>query len=233
MKRTGIILMLIAFTLSIMGCLFAQGVEKQIRDVAPFNGVKVGSGITLYLTQGEENKVTVEADGSIINDLVTKTEDGVLRIYIKTKRLLRLKSSPEVYVTYSWLNSIEASAGAEVNGQNTVISDKLVVETSSGATATLEVECRDLEMYASSGSTIKLTGATLNLIAKASSGSTIKSRDLKSVNARLEASSGSDIQVHVSGELEASASSGAGIQYYGEAIPKLLRQSSGGDIKKR
>lgn len=111
--------------------------------------------------------------------------------------------------------------------------DNLKVQNSSGATSEFEVECRDLEMRCSSGASIITWGSTLNLTAKSSSGSTIKAKELKTVNAKLEASSGATIQVHVSGELEASASSGGGISYYGEAIPKLLQQSSGGNIKKR
>lgn len=233
MKRSGIVFLLGAFAIAIMGCVYAQGIEQQNREVASFDGIKVSTGITLYLTQGEENKVVVKADGSIIDDVVTKTENGILRIYISSRKILRLNSSPEVYVTFSWINSIESSSGSEVLGQNKFMLDKLVVHNSSGSSSNIEVECRDMEMYVSSGASIKARGSSLNLIAKASSGSNIKAKDLNIINAKLEASSGSDIEVHVSGELEASASSGASIKYYGEAIPKLLRQSSGGDIKKR
>ena len=183
--------------------------------------------------QGEENKVVVKADGSVIEDVVTETKNGILHIYLSGRKVFKFKSSPDVYVTFSWINSIDASSGSEVIGQNPFMLDKLTVENSSGSTSGFEVECRDLEMRASSGSTIRLSGSALNLIAKSSSGSTIKSPDLKAVNANLEASSGATIHVGVSGELEASASSGGSITYYGEAIPKLLRQSSGGNIRKR
>lgn len=233
MKRLSILFLVSLFILGLTSCAFAQGIQQEDRQVAPFNGIKVSTGITLYLMQGEENKVVVKADGSVIENVITETKDGTLRIYLSGRRIFRLNSSPEVYVTFSWINAIDASSGSEVIGQNTFMVDKLTLENSSGSTSHFEVECRDLEMHASSGSTIRLSGSALNLIAKSSSGSTIKSQELKVVNASLEASSGATIHVGVSGELEAAASSGGSITYYGEAIPKLLRQSSGGDIRKR
>jgi hypothetical protein len=233
MTRTGIILLIVAFTIGFKGCVMAQGLEQENREVSSFNGISVSSGIKLFLTQGENNQVVVKADGAIIDDVVTKTENGTLRIYVSTRNLMRLDSSPEVYVTFSWINSIESSAGSEVLGQNKFMLDKLNVQNSSGSSSNFEVECRDMEMKASSGASIVSKGSSLNLIAKSSSGSSIKSKDLKVINANLEVSSGAEIVVHVSGELEASASSGGSISYYGEAVPKLLQQSSGGDIKKR
>ncbi len=231
MKKISIISLLALFVFIIISCVYPQGIEKQSREVEPFNGIKVSSGIKLYLTQGDETKVFVEADGSIIGDLITKNEKGILNIYISTKKLLRFDPSPKVYVTFSWLNSITASAGSEVIGQNAFKADKLEVQNSSGSYSKFEVECRDLTLRASSGAKIKLMGSSLNLEAKSSSGSEIRVRDLKVVNAKLDASSGANIDAYVSGEIEASASSGGRIDYSGEAIPKLLQQSSGGNIR--
>lgn len=233
MKRFLNIFLISAITFNIMGCVFAQNSEQQKREIAPFNGVKVSSGITLFLTQGEENSVIVEANGSIIDDVITKTEEGILKIYISSIKKIRINNSVKVHVTFSWINSIDASAGSEVIGKNKFMVEKLFVENSSGSSSNFEVECRDLEMNASSGASIDLKGSSLNLIANSSSGSSINSIGLKTVNAKLEASSGSDIEVSVSGEIEASASSGASIEYVGDAIPKILRHSSGGDIQKR
>lgn len=233
MKRFVNFFLISAITFSIMGCVVAQNTEQQKREIAPFNAVKVSSGITLFLTQGEENNVIVEANGSIIEDVITKTEEGILKIYISSTKKIRINNSVKVHVTFSWINSIEASAGSEVIGKNKFMVEKLFVDNSSGSSSNFEIECRDLEIQASSGASIDLKGSSLNLTAKSNSGSSINSMGLKTVNAKLEASSGSDIEVSVSGELEASASSGASIEYFGEAIPKILRHSSGGDIQKR
>jgi len=233
MKRSAIFLLIVAFTICIMGCVIAQGVEEQNREVTSFNGISVSTGIKLFLTQGENNHVVVKADGAIIDDVVTEIENGTLKIYVSARKLIRLNSSFEVFVTFSWINSIESAAGSEVIGQNKFMVDKLAVKNSSGSSSNFEVECRDLELHTSSGSIIKTRGTSLNLIAKTSSGSEIKARELEVIGAKLDASSGSTIEVQVCGDLEATASSGASISYYGDANPKLLQQSSGGSIKKR
>jgi hypothetical protein len=130
------------------------------------------------------------------------------------------------------INSIYATSGSEVLGQNKFMIEKLSVHNSSGSSSNLELECRDLDLKASSGAEIKAKGSALNLIAGTSSGSSIRAKELKVIDANLEASSGASIDVHVSGQLVASASSGASIKYYGEATPKSLHQSSGGGIQK-
>ena len=251
-------------------CL-SQNNEAEERIVSAFTGINVNSGINLYLTQGDEHKVIVEAESKYITDVNTRVRNGILYLSLE-KMKLRINTSINVYVTVTWIESLDVSAGADVYCNERLKLEKLTVNSSSGADARIDIECRDLILQASSGSDIKAKGSTLNLTAKSSSGSGINAKELESINASLEASSGADIKAkgsalnltaksssgsdinakeleainafleassgsdiiaYVLGEIEANASSGSDIVYYGDAIPKLLRQSSGGDIRKR
>ena len=212
-------------------CL-SQNKETEKRIVSSFSGINVSSGINLYLTQGDEHEVIVEAESRYIADVTTKIRNGILYISLE-KVKLRVNASINVYITVAWIESLDVSAGADVYCNERLKLEKLTVRSSSGANARIDIECRDLALYASSGSDIKAKGLTLNLTAKSSSGSNINAKELEAINAFLEASSGSNIIAYVSGEIEANSSSGSDITYYGDARPKLLRQSSGGEIRKR
>ena len=218
---------------SIANICLAQSLETETRIVDSFIGIKVSSGINLYLTQDKEHKVIVEAGNKYINDVNTKVINGILNISMASNVKIRINSTINVYVTISWIESLDVSSAADVYCKERLKLEKLTVKNSSGSDTRLDIECRDLTLYSSSGSDIKAKGSTLNLIAKASSGSDINTKELEAINASLEASSGSDIIAYVLGEIDANASSGSDITYYGNALPKTLKQSGGSDIRKR
>ena len=58
---------------------------KQTRQVTGFHGISVSSGIDLQLTQENVEKVAVEAESEDMDKIITKVEDGILKIYIKDK----------------------------------------------------------------------------------------------------------------------------------------------------
>ncbi|MCL2074059.1 MAG: DUF2807 domain-containing protein [Marinilabiliaceae bacterium] len=228
---------LILATLLMFADISAQKNEMHdVRQVAPFTGINVSSGISVYLSMGNEHVVTIDAPEHILENIVTETKNGILKInffHAPMKINRSMFEKIKVYVTATWLESIELSSGSVLHCEHTLKLEKLIVKSSSGADANINVESIDLLLYASSGADIKVKGTTLNLTAKATGGADIKGRELETINASLQASAGSDIAVKVSGELEASASTGADIIYYGDAFPKSIRKSTGGDVRKR
>jgi hypothetical protein len=233
MKTHKLFILLVGLLFVIKG--MSQNREYEIRDVAPFYGIKVSTGINLYLKYGNVPSIAVEADEQYINNIITEIKEGKLNVYYSNDALKRKKiiSNLNVYVTVIELELITVSSGANLYCENCLKVDKLTVRSSSGSDARIDVECRELSLVASSGSDIKAIGSAINLKAHASSGSDINARELDAVFAVLTASSGSDIIAKVSTEIEAHASSGSDIVYYGNAIPRVIRHSSGGDVTKR
>ncbi|MBN1821660.1 MAG: DUF2807 domain-containing protein, partial [Prolixibacteraceae bacterium] len=87
-----------------MGLNANASTEKESRKVNNFHAIHVSSGIDLYLTMGDEEKLTVIADDDIIDDIVTEVKDGVLKIYMEN-RLFRWNFNRErkAYVTVKQL----------------------------------------------------------------------------------------------------------------------------------
>ena len=60
--------------------------NAEVRKVGSFNGVSVGSGIALYLSQGNEQAVAVSAeDPKYVERIITEVKDGTLRIRVDGK----------------------------------------------------------------------------------------------------------------------------------------------------
>lgn len=209
--------------------------ETQNRDVKGFSAIKVSSGIDLYLRMGNRETVEVVASNSVADKIITEVKNGTLHIYMKKNKWLNWGGNGprEVHVTVSQLEELHASAGADVKTQNTLDGQQLEVSTSSGSDVKLDLHYKNCSINASSGSDAELYGKVKYLNAEASSGSDIDAKDLDAQFCKVHASSGSDISISVSDELEAHASSGADIIYYGNPKMRDIDESSGGDVRSR
>lgn len=210
--------------------------SRQTRQVTAFHGVSVSSGIDLYLTQKNIEEIVVEADADELDKIITKVEDGILKIYIKEQSWFNMnwkKDPVKVFVSFKTLDKLEASAGSDINAEGVLKLDKLNMDASSGSDIKLELEANELNVESSSGSDISLKGKASIMQANASSGSDINAGELQTKKCTASVSSGSDIQVYVIDELDANASSGGDITYSGNPKTKDINESSGGDVQGR
>ncbi|HBL75948.1 MAG: hypothetical protein A2W90_11065 [Bacteroidetes bacterium GWF2_42_66] len=203
---------------------------RRDRKTEPFHAIKVSTGIDLYLTQGNAEKITVEADEDIIDNLKTEVRDGVLRIYMEKSFSWRWNVERKVYVTFRELDMLTADSGSDVESQGLLQVKNLKIDASSGSDIELEVNADRLTVSTSSGSDTDLKGTAGYMEASSSSGSDLNAEDLKTKVCEVSASSGSDAVVYVTERIKASASSGADICYHGSPSSKDINESSGGDV---
>ena len=200
--------------------------ERSIRS--DFEIRNVQQGINLYITQGKPTNISVEADENVIDLLITEVKNNELNIYFE-KNVNQAKAR-NVYLTTESFSKIKASSGASVKSENTIQTETLELDSSSGSTMKIRANANDIKSESSSGSSITIIGKSNSLTANSSSGSSVNAKELKTVNAIAKASSGANIDVNVTGKLTASASSGGDIDYEGspESIDK--KATSGGSI---
>ncbi|MEM0517083.1 head GIN domain-containing protein [Aequorivita flava] len=202
--------------------------ERQV--TADFTEVRGSAGLEVYLTQGSENKIVVEADENLLPLIETEINDG--KLHVKTSENIGRSKSKKIHVTYTELNNIEASSGAEVKANSVVKSQNLTLRSSSGASLNAEVFTQNLMVKTSSGSDLEVSGKATSLNADASSGSELNAKKLLVVNCIAEASSGAEVTVNVQEKLETSASSGGEINYFGNPISVNSNKSSSGSVNK-
>ncbi|HSG68712.1 MAG TPA: DUF2807 domain-containing protein, partial [Bacteroidales bacterium] len=89
-KTSGILLalLLLASTSLMAGCVHGitgeKGngkVVKQLRDVKGFNSLEVGGAFTVYLSQGDKESLTIEADENLLDLITTEVHGDRLEIH--------------------------------------------------------------------------------------------------------------------------------------------------------
>ena len=209
---------------------------KQTRQVTGFHGISVSSGIHLQLTQENVEKVVVEAESDDMDKIITKVEDGILKIYIKDKSWSGFNwknRTLKVYVSFKEMDQLHASAGSGVDAESLLKLGRFALHVSSGANVNLDLEAADMDVSASSGCGIDLKGKAKEIKADASSGSHINASGLECKKCTANASSGAGIKVNVTEDLDANASSGGNISYSGNPSSKNIHKSSGGGVNAR
>lgn len=206
-----------------------ETVERTINE--PFNAIKATEGLNVYLTQGNNESITVEADENLHELILTEVIDGVLKIH--TSKNIGRATSKKVMVSFKDISAISSTSGSDVYSTNTISADYLKLKSTSGSDMKLEVNTSTLECKSTSGSDLKLSGKTEKLIAEATSGSDIKASNLVAESSQVKATSGADITVNTSKELTASASSGGDIKYYGNPEKVNKNKSSSGSVRKQ
>lgn len=198
-----------------------QTVERILNGT--YDEIEVSRGLDVYLTQGDSESISVQADENLHDIIKTQIEGNVLKIYVDEN--ISFSEAQKIMVSFKTVSRISASSGSEVYSKNTINLESIRLVTDSGSDMTLNINAHSIDCSSSSGSDLRLSGTATNLIAEASSGSDIKAGDLKVETSRVKASSGADITVNTTKELHASTSSGGDIKYRGN--PEKIEKDNG------
>jgi hypothetical protein len=229
--KTGSLLLIFCLMAGVSMAANTQGdnLVKEERALSGFKKISVRNAINLVVKQGSAEKVTVEASEDVIHHLYTEVAAGELSIGIKGS--VHNTGEMNVYVTVKELNRIESSSAAVVQVEGKIETGEMKIASSSASSVKMEVSCEKLEISTSSASKVQVTGTAKSLITDSSSASSINSTELKAEKGELEASSGASVKVQVTKEVDARASSGAGITITGNPASRNSEGSSGGSVR--
>lgn len=240
MKSLRIVINL-ALILAVTSCIYAQGnrtvrgngnVVKKERTAQSFEGIKVSTGIDVYLKQGDKESIIVEADENLHEYIITEVKSGVLHIYYDNVNV-REVTVDRVYVTMRNVKSVETSSAGDIIGESTIKTDDIRIGTSSAGDIKLDLSAVNVDVNISSAGNITLTGVAQTLEADLSSAGELKAEDLQVKEADVNVSSAGNATVNVSEKIIARASSAGDIRYYGDPRYVDAHSSSAGSIRKR
>ena len=206
-------------------------VVKKERNAIKATGIRVSSGIDVYLKQGNDFKLSVEADENLHDYILTELNGDMLHVY--TDANIRRAESKKVYVTLKEINSISCSSAGDLFGETPVKSDNLKLSASSAGDIKLEVYAKNIDINISSSGDITLTGEADFMEADLSSAGDLNAYNLKVREAEVSASSAGDADIYVTEKLTARSSSAGDINYKGNPEYVDAHSSSAGGVHRK
>ncbi|HCI55178.1 MAG TPA: head GIN domain-containing protein [Bacteroidales bacterium] len=202
------------------------------RTAPYFDGIRVSTGIDVYLSQGERESIRVEADENLHEYIVTEVKGGILNVYFDNVSIRSAKTK-KVYVTMKNIRSLKTSSAGDIIGETPIRCEYISLSSSSAGDITLELYAKYVDIEISSSGNIKLSGEAETLNASLSSAGDLNAFDFKVKEANINVSSAGDAEIYVTEKLVAKVSSAGDVVYDGN--PKYIdaRSSSAGRIRKR
>ena len=219
--------------------IYAQNTEE-IRNVSNFKGIRISSGIDLYIKQGNVESVRIMGDKDKLEKVKTGKEGDILRIYTgNSKGWFNFdfdwsnKNSLKAYVTVKNLNSITATGGSDVFSEGKLDLIKLDVKATGGSDVKLDLDADELTCETTGGSDVTLSGTATVFKAMATGGSDLKAKNLRTNFCSISSTGGSDAHVWAEKEISISATGGSDVYYKGNARVVQSNSSGGSDVHKQ
>lgn len=206
-------------------------VVKRDRKTESFTGIKVSTGIDVYLRQGNDESLAVEADENLHEYIITEVRGGVLNVY--TDANIRDAERKRVYVTMKEVNSVRTTSAGDVIGETPIKTDRLSLSASSAGDIKLNVTAREIEVKISSSGDMTLEGDADVLKADLSSAGDLNAYELNVREADVSVTSAGNAEINVSEKINARASSAGDINYKGDPKYVDAHSSSAGGIHRR
>ncbi|HVX51767.1 MAG TPA: head GIN domain-containing protein [Chitinophagaceae bacterium] len=213
--------------------------NAEVRNVSSFHGIRISSGIDLYVTQGESEGVAVSAsDVKYRNNIKTEVENGILKIYYDAGMGIHVNwgwgdKKMKAYVTIKDISELNASGGSDIYVQGSLQSGDLLLHVSGGSDFHGQVSMGKLAIKQSGGSDVKISGKAGNISVDASGGSDFLGYDLMADTCDIDASGGSDVYITVNKEMNVKASGGSDVSYKGNGVIRNYNTSGSSDVHKR
>lgn len=232
--------MIAVICIGVTSCVDAQfyksvrgngNVIKKERSGSDFDGVRVSSGIDVYLKQGDKESIVVEADENLHEYIITEIKGDVLNVYSDVN--IRDAEMKRVYVTMKNITSLKTSSAGDLIGETPIKTDNIEIGASSAGDIKAEIYARHAEIDISSSGDITLTGEADIMNVSLSSAGDLSAFGFKTKEADVSVSSAGNAEVFVTQTLKARASSAGDIMYKGDPKNVDAHSSSAGGIHKR
>ena len=230
-SRTGLSMFYSLFlsVILISGGSKALAQEKETRDVGPFSSISLSLPADLYLTQGNDTKVVIEAEQKILDLIRTEVVGNNLKIKYK-KGIWNIRSNKhiKIYVSTPDVEGLFLSGSGNIKAETQIKTKSLDFSISgSGNIVIDDLVASDIEGHISGSGDIDLSGSeTAETMEISISGSgDFFAENLKVNSVELRISGSGTCRVFAVSELEASISGSGSVYYKGN--PRVNAKASG------
>lgn len=220
---------MVSFAAASTGCLQYEGADgngkvvKEERNVSGFSRLEVSGAFDVHITQGDVEKLVVEADENLMELIKTEVIGNRLEIYSKGN--IRDYEMLKIHLTYKALDEIRLSGAVDLTTENLMKAGNLKLDVSGAAELDMSIEAGEIEADFSGASDVDLSGYARKLEIDLSGAGELDALELEADVVRIDVSGAASAKVHAKDELQADVSGAANLRYKGD--PKVYSDVSG------
>ncbi len=212
---------------SLSGIVGSGNVVSKTYAETGFKDIEVSSVMKVYLTQGNEYSIKIDAEDNILEQMTVEKKGGKLSIGFKDKLNLNLNPTKDIaiYITAPEFHDLEASGASSFSSKGLLTCNEIILDLSGASNAQLQLAVNNTKIDASGGSKIMLSGVSEQLDIEGSGSTEIEAIDLKAQSVNIDISGAGNATVSAEKQLKVSISGAANIKYKG--TPSISKEISG------
>ena len=195
-----------------------------------FKNIDISSVMKVYLKQGDQYEVKIDAEDNLQDFIEVKQEGDKLSFGIKNGKSISPTKDIIIYITAPDFHKLEASGAGGYVSQSPIKTNELLLDLSGATKVKLDLNVNTTKVDASGASEIILSGNTNTLEVDGSGSTDVKAFDLKSQSVDIDISGAGDANVQAEKTLKVEISGAGNVSYKGN--PAITQEIHGaGKIK--
>ena len=201
-------------------------VVKQEITLPAFDGVALGFSGDVILTPGSVQKVVVEGQQNIIDNIKREIKGGTWNIqFVKD---VREAKKVTIYITMPMVRNLALSGSGSIRSTAAFTQLKdLDISVAGSGNVSFEYNGQHTELALSGSGDVQLSGKSASLEIAISGSGDVSAAELVTGSCEVAISGSGDATVHVNGDLRASIAGSGDVHYKGDASVKASIVGSG------
>jgi len=219
-------------TIAVLALLFLNSFmvpdlpKEEVRKLDAFTGIGISISADVFYTPGNAHEIKIEGDSKDVDDLITKVEDGFLKVKYPASWKIR-RSKLTIYITSKELDAVRISGSAKFKSGEPVSADEMEFALSGSGDIHFEkLNADEVSVKISgSGDIILLNGNADELVTKISGSGKLNAEAFEVNEFSTSISGSGSVRITVKEELESKISGSGKVYYHG--TPRVNASSSG------
>jgi len=238
MKKLITLAVLLVFTTSINAQWFGKvrgngDMVTKTRNVGEYDKVSVGGSFDVKLYAGAEGKLTITVDENLLEYLVTKVDDGKLKIKWKKGTNVSHRSKILVTVPFKDIEAVSLAGSGDIYSDNVIKADSFKAALAGSGDIKLEVDASSVSSSIAGSGDISLSGSANSIKCSIAGSGDIEAYDLSSNNADVRISGSGGIRISVKDNLTARISGSGNVYYKGDPKKQDVKVSGSGNVSSK
>lgn len=208
------------------GCLRGQGaIITEDLELNRIDAIDLKLPATVYLRQGDEQRVTVEGQPNIIDYLERTVKGGLWEVEVD--RCIRDMEDLRIFITVPEVEAVLISGSGQVIGENMLTADDLDIGISGSGDISLQLTADDVQTSISGSGNLRLDGEADEIVFRVSGSGDLRAFGLKARKGEVNISGSGDAEVHVTEELSVTITGSGDVLYHGSPSLNVSISGSG------
>lgn len=208
------------------GCLRGQGgILTEDMSLNRIDAIDLQVPAKVYIRQGSEQRVMIEGQANIIDNLERTVRGGLW--VIESERCIREMEELRIFITVPEVAFLKLSGSGQILSENELVTDDLELIISGSGDINLSLMADDIETLVTGSGNLRLTGLADELSFDLTGSGSLLAFDLETRKGEVNIEGSGDAEVHVTEELNVDISGSGDVFYHGSPSLNVAITGSG------